>query len=386
MKKFTAIIVMTAMLCSFTACGNDVADEITEESSVSSVAEVSEEETTTEEITESETTEEVDDNEEEEISETETEYENEQSGNAQDYKEALETFLECINSHDIDGMMKLSYPDKYIDVIRFMGEDSGYSIEEVMNYEDDGEETVRLAEIISEESASDYDIEVFHEYYGEFQLIRNYLDETGTDNFDYDAWWEWVDTINIEDVPEPYFYTDDIRLVNCLLEYTDSDGDTYTEAQDFIMYYIDGEGWKIDMSMFGYTKKSKKQSILSTADTIKKSSNSALSELDEIDVQPPEKCIICSDSSKNYNVTDDFVSQFEEALGLFFNIYDEYDYIIVLNEDNCVYVACKDPEFPKYIGTYPAESIYSAENGVSDMDREYTFDEIYNLCLEEIQK
>lgn len=359
MKKFISLMVFTAMVCAFTACRNDVADEI--ESSVTSVSEISEEST-------------------EEISETETESENEQSENAQDYKEALETFLECTNNHDIENMLKLAYPDKYIDAMNFMGEYSGYSIEEVMNYEDDGEETVRLAEIISEESASDEDIETFHEYYGQFQLIRDYLDENGTDSSDMDTWLEWLDNLNMEDIPEPYFNTDDIRMVNCLLEYTDLDGDSYTEEQEFIIYYVDGEGWKIDMAMVGYTKESKQQTLNSVANTIKKASNTAIVELDEMGIEYPEKYIICSDKSKNYNVTDDFVSQFEEELEIFFSDYNEYDYIIVLNGYECVYVACKDPEIPKYIGTY------SAENGVSDMDGEYSFDEIYNLCLEEIKK
>lgn len=362
MKKFTAIIVMTAMLYSFTACGNDVADEV--ESSVTSVAEVSEEETT-EEITESE---------------------NETPENILDYKEALETLLDCMNNHDIESILKLSFPDKYIDVMNFMGEYSGYSIEEVMNYEDDGEETVRLAEIISEESVSGEDIETFHEYYGSFQLLSYYLDENGTDNFDMEVLWEWLDTLDTEDFPEPYFYTEDIHLVNCLLEYTDSDGDSYTEEQDFVVFYIDGEGWKIDMAMVDYTKKSKQQSLNSISASIMKASNVAIIELDEMDIISPEKCIICSDKSKNYNVTDDFVSQFEERLEHFFTDYNKFDYIIVINDDACVYTACADPEVPKYVGTYPANRIYSATDEYISKDSGITLDEIYNICLDEIQK
>lgn len=54
MKKLTVILIITATLCSYVSCGQDNADEITDESYINSVAEVSEEETT-EEIIKSET-------------------------------------------------------------------------------------------------------------------------------------------------------------------------------------------------------------------------------------------------------------------------------------------------------------------------------------------
>lgn len=387
MKKFLSIIVVTAMLCAFTACENNTADEV--ESSVTSVAEVSEETTeeiTTEEKTTEETTEEITTEEttekitEEETTEeiTETKSENVTPENASEYREVLETFLEYTNSNDIENIMKITYPDEYIDVIKIIAENTSYLISEVMNYENDGGETVRLVEIISEESLNDDKVKAFHVFYGIFQIVKNYLDENGTNNFA-----EWIDNLdisNIENIPEPYFHADDIRMVNCLLEYTDSDGDSYTEERKFMLYYIDGEGWQVDIGISGYEKESKQQTLNSVASTIKKASNSAIVDFDDMDIEYPEKCIICSDKSKNYNVTDDFVSQFEEELEIFFPDYDKYDYIIVLNNDCCAYTACKDPEFPKYIG------MHSNENGFSDIDGEYTFDEIYNICLEEIKK
>ncbi|MDE6782079.1 MAG: hypothetical protein K2J40_11600, partial [Ruminococcus sp.] len=115
MKKFTAILVMTAMLCSFVSCGNDTADEI--ESSATSVSEDSEVETTeesTEEITEPETveveeepTEEITEPETEEISKTFVE-------GSEEYAEVIEKLLEC-KSNDVDTVIKLCYPDKYFD-------------------------------------------------------------------------------------------------------------------------------------------------------------------------------------------------------------------------------------------------------------------------------
>ena len=395
MKKFTAILVMTAMLCSLTACGHDMADEVTDESSVTSVAEVSEETTeeTTEEVTESETDEvDEEDTDGEGISETEPETENENESSETvsadgSCAEAIQTFLNCTNNRDIEGMMKLTFPDKYIDVINFLMELSGESMEEIMNdMAEPSGETVRLSEIISKETFDDDEIEMFREYYGSIQLISDYIDETGKENIDLEKFDEWSDTVDTESFPEPYFNINDARIVNCMLEYEDEDGDTYTEEQAFTMFYIDGEGWKTDMSMMGYVKKSKQTSMNAAASSLMKASNTTLCELDEMGAELPEKCIICSDSTKNYNVNEDFLSDVEENLKYYFSDYNEFDYIIVIDNGFCTYTTCTDPENPKYIGTYPANKLYSTDGEYVTMDGKYTFDEIYNLCLDEIQK
>ncbi|MDE6797946.1 MAG: hypothetical protein K2J36_08065, partial [Ruminococcus sp.] len=117
MKKFTAILVMTAMLCTSVSCGHETADEVTDESSITSVAEDSEEETTeesseseTEEVEEEpteETTEEITEDETEEISKTSVE-------GSEEYAEVIKKLLEC-KSNDVDTVIKLCYPDKYFD-------------------------------------------------------------------------------------------------------------------------------------------------------------------------------------------------------------------------------------------------------------------------------
>lgn len=385
MKKFTAIIVMTAMLCSFTACGNDVADEV--ESSVTSVAEVSEEETT-EEITESETEEEITEEvtEEENSEEDDAEMSEEISGDVS-YEEAIEMLIKCISNRDSDGIIKLTFPDKYCDIVRLKTELSGISIDGFSDgLVDSTLETLRLVRIVSDEPADDEYIELIDEMYGSFQVISDYIDQNGTESLDEETFYELAE--NIDDISDmkPYFSTSAVRTVICELETENENGEKETYEQEFLMYYIDGEGWKNDLSMISYVKKAKQSAINSISATIMKASNTAIVELDEMDIIPPEKCIICSDKSKNYNVTDDFASQFEERLEHFFNDYKEYDYIIVINDDACVYTACADPEVPKYVGTYPTNRIYSANDEYISKDSGITLDEIYNICLEEIQK
>ena len=117
MKKFISVFAFTAILCSFVSCGNDVAEEISEESSVTE--EVTEEETTTEETT----TEEMTTEEEtitEEVMEEETTVETTEE--TAEYQEVLDKFFECSVNEDIDGILKVSYPDKYCDTLKLLYE------------------------------------------------------------------------------------------------------------------------------------------------------------------------------------------------------------------------------------------------------------------------
>lgn len=374
MKKIIAMLAFTAVLCSCVSCGQDPVDEVSEESSVMSVSEISEEETT-EEMTEEETT--------EEITETESE-------NVSDYEEAIKTYFKCAINNDMDGMMKNLFPEKYIDAFKFMsGESFETSFKAVLSsgyYSDYDDETVKISKIISETPLDEEEIEMFYEFYGTCQLINEFLDMYyGMDIDDFNTW--RITSKNTE-IPKPYFDVDDVFMVNCLIEFKDSDGYKYIKEQEFIIYYVDGEGWKTDISMLGYIKRGKQKALASMASTITKASISATVDMDDMGIEYPEKCIICSDSSKNYNVTDDFVSQFEKELEIFCSDYKKYDYIIVIDNSCCVYTACADINNHKYIGTYPANKIYSAEGdfSVSDMYGEYTFDEICNICLEEIKK
>lgn len=382
MKKFTAILIMTAMLCSCVACGQDNADEVTEESSVTSVAEVTEE--TTEEITESETEETTEeDTDGEEVSKTENEnLPSETVSSNGTYEEAIEMLLECMNNRDVEGMLKLSFPDQYIDVMKVFAEISGSSFEDIAAEVEESDENTRLVEIVSAEPMSSEDFEMLTEMYGFFEVIRQYAEEN---DIDAEKLEELLSESDMEEMPEPYFEATDGQIVDCILESEDENGNKETSEAELMMYYIDGEGWKTDLSMMGYVKKSKQTSINSNAKTFMVASNTVLVDLDETGVELPEKCIICSDTSKNYNVSEDFLSKFEENMEHYFSDYKKFDYIIVM-DGCCTYTACTDPENSRFTGTYPANKLYSADGDPITMDRNYTFDEIYQLCLDEIQK
>ncbi|MDE6101740.1 MAG: hypothetical protein K2F73_02005, partial [Ruminococcus sp.] len=123
MKKIIALLTFTAVLCSFVSCGHDSADEVTEESSVISVDEETEDsaEEATEETDNSETEEIVsEDTDREEVSETEDT--DETTNENSEYQKVIDSFLEYTQNKDIDGMIKLSYPDEYCDTVKSLYE------------------------------------------------------------------------------------------------------------------------------------------------------------------------------------------------------------------------------------------------------------------------
>lgn len=383
MKKFIAVLAFTAVLCSFASCGNDVADEIPEESSVTSVAEEVTEEETTEEVTESETNEVA----EEESDETEDTDESSEKLSADgSYEEAIEMLLECMNNKDAEGMISLVFPDRYHNVFEIIAEMNGVSIDEVADdMYDMSDESLRLVEIISDEPITDDYMALINEMYSGVQAISDYIEQNGSENIDYDEFAEAMSGIDDMSDLKSYFEISDGRIVNCMFESENENGEKDTYEQELIMYYIDGEGWKTDLSMMGYIKKAKQASINSGTASIYKASSTVFVDLDEQGVELPEICIISSDKNKNYNVSDDFISQFEETLENFFSDYKEYNYFIVIQNGSPVYAAAIFPEDPQHIGTYPADRIYSADDEYVTKDEKITYDELYDICLEQIK-
>lgn len=381
MKKIIAMLAFTAVLCSFASCGHDSADEVTEESSVSSVSEVEEE---SEEEVPSESEEVSTEESEEETSSDNVSHEGVEPDGDVSFEDAINMLLDSIGKGDVETGLKLTFPDKYIDVIKLLAEAEGEPLETLMSdmYGESENVTASLVQIVSAEPITDEYIDMMSEMYGTFELLRQYIEENGSDNFDIEKAEEYFD--DMDELPAPYFDIDTGYIVNFILEYTE-DGETDTEEVEMIMYYIDGEGWKSDLSMLGYVKKSKQASINSTAATVMKASNTVLVDLDEQGVELPDKCIISSDHSKNYNVSDDFVSQFEETLEQYFPDYGNYDYFIIIKGGCAVYAAAVNPDSPKFAGTYPANQLYSADEEYVSKDEKLTYDELYDICLEQIK-
>lgn len=259
MKKFIELLAFTAVLCSFVSCGNDVADEVSEESSVTE--EVSEEETTTEETT----TEEMNTEEEtitEEVTEEETTVE--ATYDNAEYQEVLDKFFECSVNEDIDGILKVSYPDKYCDTIKLLYE------KEILEppcfrFLDEPADTFKNFRLFSIDSAEplaqDY-ISLFDDNYGQFQTIGEYIEQNGAENTD-----ELKNIVSEAQYQlDTYFHVENAVKLTCTLSREPTDNRPLEDYEplidwDFVLYYIDGEGWKIDFWLIPQIYENEKEAV-----------------------------------------------------------------------------------------------------------------------------
>ena len=375
MKKFTAILVMTAMLCTSVSCGNDIADEVIDESSLISVAEE-----TTEEITESET-EEVEEETTEEITESETEEISKTSvEGSEEYAEIIEKLLEC-KSNDVDTAIELCFPNQYCDTIKTLYNANLFSLYDIMG---DGSIDFELISIDSVEPVSEEYIPYFNIYYGCYQPLYEYIEENGTENPDIDKLSEFMSTpIPITEIPETYFNIEKAVTVHYTISREFNDGtkdyEKIIDTED-TLYYIDGEGWKDDFITMGNLYEEERRIVLDELRSLYKASNTVLYELAETGTEIPENFIICSDSSKNYNITDEFLNTFDTTLDGCYQKKDGFDYFVMINDGKVECVSGQYSAKPKFYQAYPREYFYDEDRYVVE-----TFDDRYNLCLERMK-
>ncbi|MCM1505607.1 MAG: hypothetical protein NC177_00505 [Ruminococcus flavefaciens] len=383
MKKFTAILVMTAMLCSLVSCGQDTADEI--ESSVTSVAEESTEEIT-EEITESETAE-VEEEPTEETTEEITEPETEEISKAsvvgtEEYAEVIEKLLEYQNNYSYD-VIDLLFPDKYCDTIKVLHKADLFSL-----YGTLGSGTVPvdlgLMSIDSVEPVAEEYMPYFNLYYGCYQPLYEYIEENGTENPDIDKLSELMSTPLTEE-PDTYFNIEKAVIVSTTIsrEFNNGEDDPdYLKVveQEYVLYYIDGEGWKVDTITIWNLYEEERKIVLEELRTLYSASETVLSELQETGTEIPENCIICSDISRNYNVSEEFLNTFDNALDGCYQKKDGFDYFIMINDDELACVTGQYARNPRSYQSFPMLYWYDEDGYVIG-----SYDERYNLCLERMK-
>lgn len=169
------------------------------------------------------------------------------------YDEVIKSYRKCMENNSIGNMMKLSYPDKYFEIFSFMAEISDMTIEEVMGtLQSYSANTIRINEIISDEVVENPDdiTDILIQNYGDYQIISDYIDEQGgMEKVDTEKFNEFMDNAeyNTENITL-YFKPENVHRLKCKMESYIKDTETEPETyeQDYIIYYIDGEGWKMD--------------------------------------------------------------------------------------------------------------------------------------------
>lgn len=386
MKKFTAILVMTTMLCALVSCGNDTADDVENESSVTSSAEVSEDSTeeTTEEITE-EITEESTEEITQEITEPETtELLKTSVEGTEEYAEVIENFFEFARNNDIDNMIKLSYPERYYDTIETLIEKGIYDDYNITHWAgsiDFGLISIDSVETIPEEYIPHFNFN----YYETLQLVYEYIEKNGTENLNSEEFYENISNAEIIS-QESYFNIEKAVSVNCTISREFNDGSEYdpdfekTIDYEFDFYYIDGEGWKMDFYIMPYVYNAENEIVLDELRSLYSASETVLTELEEKGVVLPENCIICSDSSRNYNVSDEFLNMFDSTLDGCYEKKDGFDYFVMINDGELACVAGQYAAKPRFYRAFPTEYRFDEDDYVIE-----SYDERYNLCLDRMK-
>lgn len=172
------------------------------------------------------------------------------------YDEVINSYQKCMENSAVGNMMKLSYPDKYFEIFSFMAEMSGMTVEEVMgtiqSYSDN---TIHLVEVLSDEKVENPDdiMDILIENYGNYQAISDYIDgQGGMDKVDAEKFNEFMDSAEYDSENVTlYFEPEDVHRIKCKMEsfFEGEEDNVESYEQEFLVYYIDGEGWKIDTYM-----------------------------------------------------------------------------------------------------------------------------------------
>lgn len=281
-----------------------------------------------------------------------------------EYMDALEDMVNCINNKDFLSYTKYMLPEKLLDIII---KNSGMTIEDYAKEMEKGfTEKSDLKDVIPIEivnvTETESDKKDAEELKETLLDLTNNMGKDASEKLDFD--------------PAEYFSTvSDIHLIS--VEMKSADGKT--DTQEFIAYHMDDEGWKFDITLFTYVKKSKKAAANSCAASISKSITAALTDIDEKGGDVSGKFIISSDSSLEYNVP---AGLDREALNKYIrNYFDKVDkctYFAVCDGGECAYIVCS-VDGNKYPGTYPVNTIYG-KDGVESTKETLTFDDLYSTC------
>ena len=380
MKKVIAgIIALTAVICTFTGCGKDAADDAAG-TSASTAAET----TASQEKT------------------TDGEAASAASAETGTYEDAVKEFVEAYMANDRQKTLEMQYPDGIMDFVKvFMRseESEEWTEEDVISllqygmYDDfDEDAKVTFKGIVSAEPLRSDEESEIKETFSTVKWAINYINEHGgpdkADPAELDEEWEDLDYDEYPcevDIEEGYYVTFEIE-------------DDESEANEGTLYAvrIKGEnGWKISIGdIHGNVKANRKDSMNSTASTLDKALNTALVEMDEQDKLPSSDSafIVSSDDSLNYKVPDDFDMEFlKKRVQNYFGMVTELEWFAVIKNGYVEYAAVVYSDDQQYVGTYPSDYIMVAAGDDADSYTEpdekadeRTFKELHDICVEGI--
>ena len=393
MKRMIATITaLTALLCAFTGCGMDALDEV-EDTASEETTELTEDETEVVVETSEAAAEEADEEESEEKAAV---------------RETMETFAEAFNICDYVKVYRMSMPESWFDVIKVLERDPLMKQEE-MDAFDLAEAFVRnlyggyygtgfmISDVTTIKEAPYADTYLSRVDYNKGKWIQEYITENGgVDEVDAEAFRKAFDEHPLAE------FSDEVENVvsyRANFEYTFDSEIGYGDA---LVYSVDGGEWKIGEVHFKYQDTEQEddreyeysEEVGEIAESCEKQLGSFFSK-NGIDIEEYENewFIISSDTFKNYNVPE-FIDVEEFVYRVNMDLYlINYDWFVVANGEKSVLAVFRDRDEELEYGTVPeVYSVLKIKNDGeyeiinSDDVSESTYDDIYEICLNEITK
>ncbi len=378
-KTIAGIAALTIALSAFTGCTDRKNDKSTG-GSAEAVTTAAQQDTTVEKATAQDTT----------AAEKTTASSDDPSASAEEYEKVLREFIDAYNNEDYKKTFELTMPDGAEKVMKLLAssetmqsEYGGISEEEMIKESQEslflgkkdgtlvpGE--IKKAEPLTEEETFELRSEI-----ARITLCLDYIDSHGgTEGVDAETMLNDIMDYDLEaataevELDESYYIT--FGLEN---EKWDWSGDGSA-----IVYRVRGGSWKISADDFiGTLSRGKERRLDTAALNVLRAANTALVEIDEMQGVPEisEAYIICSDSSRDFNVPADFDA---DLLRSRMKNYFEYDgdWFVVIKDGCAMETAVYDSENPHNVGTYPpSDYVDFAYEGM-------TYDEIYDKVCKDI--
>lgn len=382
MKKIIAgILAFTTVFTMLTGCGKDESSS-SEKSSSSSAqsAEKAGDSASTDEDNTNSTEENVT---EQDVTEENTETETKENNNGADsdyiepsgdYLDFLKDAIENINEEDYKELLYSYYPTDVVDTILEYRSDMVDEFKEELN--SNGKKIIYKG-IISEEKVPDDEIadagEELAQYAAAAELIKKYKG-------DVEAIPEEEQKAAME-VRDSRYKITQAYLVDVEIEYEGEEGNP--DEMYFLVYYIDGDGWKFEDSMIEYVNKSKKIALNADASSLEKAYASALTDLDAEGVDLSGKYIISSDDSMNVNAENKPVDKIKSQTKNYFDDIVKIDYFVVIDNGCPIYAVTMNKDDNAFIGTYPGYTLPADINDYSkerDENFNHSYEELYELA------
>lgn len=339
-------------------------------------------------------------------------------------EEVVQELIDAGKNMDIEKIAKLSLPDELADTLFSMAADE---INELKKEAEDELTDNIDGKLVSVKKTEDIDksyLSLLEKGSSAVMIVADYMKEnnidiedlkTMDDSYLYDLITDeslegtpMGDLISILDSIENYDSVEDFAASKeldkiesrysitdgCMAEVTiEVDGETKTIEVPF--YKIKDEGWNGEMilypTMIGYVAKSKQSSLNSSASSLNKAADVALTEMDEQGLDIDGTFIIGSDEKLNHNVSSDFdMETFSSAMNEYYSDYSELSYFLVVNDGVCEYAVCQRPDdedFAEFLGTYPIKSVpkdfdgsfFETKPATTDEEK-LTFQELYDMA------